>query len=197
MNFKVEDKVKMKRIDYILNSKDNIKVLAEEFELKLKCYECPHNDDEYGECDNDCVGALKEYLEQEIEADKTHLKGVDVEPTDDISVEATDEQIDSKEALQKVLDEVREQLLKTKGKLIHMKEVEDVVNHPSHYTDGNIEVMDFIEDKQLNFARGNVIKYVSRAGKKDPNKELEDLKKSMWYLNREIERLEKENEHDR
>lgn len=72
------------------------------------------------------------------------------------------------------------------------KEVkDDVVNHPSHYTDGNIEVMDFIEDKQLNFARGNVIKYVSRAGKKDPNKELEDLLKSMWYLNREIERLKK------
>jgi hypothetical protein len=72
------------------------------------------------------------------------------------------------------------------------KEIEDdVVNHPSHYTDGNIEVMDFIEDKQLNFARGNVIKYVSRAGKKDPNKELEDLQKGFWYLNREIERLKK------
>lgn len=72
------------------------------------------------------------------------------------------------------------------------KEVkDDVVNHPSHYTDGNIEVMDFIEDKQLNFARGNVIKYVSRAGKKDPNKELEDLQKGFWYLNREIERLKK------
>lgn len=65
----------------------------------------------------------------------------------------------------------------------------DPVNHPSHYTSGKIEVMDFIEDKKLNFARGNVIKYVSRAGKKDPNKELEDLKKAMWYLNREIERL--------
>lgn len=48
------------------------------------------------------------------------------------------------------------------------------------------------EDKQLNFARGNVIKYVSRAGKKAKNKELEDLKKGRWYLNREIERLEKE-----
>ena len=75
------------------------------------------------------------------------------------------------------------------------KEVEDdendPVNHPSHYVDGNIEVMDFIEDKQLNFARGNVIKYVSRAGKKDPNKELEDISKAMWYLNREIERLKK------
>lgn len=70
--------------------------------------------------------------------------------------------------------------------------INDVVNHPSHYTSGKIEVMDFIEDKQLNFARGNVIKYVSRAGKKDPNKELEDLKKAMWYLNREIERLSKE-----
>lgn len=73
-------------------------------------------------------------------------------------------------------------------------EKEDVVNHPSHYNDGKIEVMDYIEDKQLNFARGNVIKYVSRAGKKDPNKELEDLKKASWYLNREIERLNKEAE---
>ncbi len=73
-------------------------------------------------------------------------------------------------------------------------QIEDVVNHPSHYTDGKIEVMDFIEDKMLNFARGNVIKYVCRAGKKDVNKELEDLRKSSWYLNREIERVEKENE---
>lgn len=72
-------------------------------------------------------------------------------------------------------------------------QIEDVVNHPSHYTDGKIEVMDFIEDKKLNFARGNVIKYVSRAGKKDKDKELEDLRKSSWYLNREIQRLEKEN----
>ena len=72
------------------------------------------------------------------------------------------------------------------------KEVKnDTVNHPSHYTDTKIEVMDYIEDKQLNFARGNVIKYVSRAGKKDPNKELEDLQKGFWYLNREIERLKK------
>ena len=72
-------------------------------------------------------------------------------------------------------------------------QIDDVVNHPSHYTSGKIEVMDFIEDKKLNFARGNVIKYVSRAGKKDKDKELEDLRKSSWYLNREIQRLEKEN----
>ena len=68
----------------------------------------------------------------------------------------------------------------------------DVVNHPAHYTDGKIEVIDFIEDKGLNFHRGNAVKYISRAGKKDPAKEIEDLKKVVWYLNREIVRLEKE-----
>lgn len=66
----------------------------------------------------------------------------------------------------------------------------DNVNHPSHYTDGKIEVIDFIEDKKLNYHRGNVVKYVARAGKKDPSKEIEDLKKAQWYLNREIKRLE-------
>lgn len=67
----------------------------------------------------------------------------------------------------------------------------DNVNSPKHYTDGNIEVIDFIEDKQLNFHRGNAIKYISRAGKKDSKKEIEDLKKAVWYLEREIERLSK------
>lgn len=59
----------------------------------------------------------------------------------------------------------------------------DIINHPSHYTDGKIEVIDFIEDKKLNFHRGNAIKYISRAGKKDPQKEIEDLEKAIWYLN--------------
>lgn len=65
----------------------------------------------------------------------------------------------------------------------------DNVNHPSHYTDGKIEVIDFIEDKRLNFHRGNAVKYISRAGKKDPAKEIEDLEKAVWYLQREIEKL--------
>lgn len=67
----------------------------------------------------------------------------------------------------------------------------DNVNHPSHYIDGKIEVIDFIEDKGLNFHRGNAVKHIARAGKKDPNKEIEDLQKAAWYLNREIMRLEK------
>ena len=69
----------------------------------------------------------------------------------------------------------------------------DNVNHPSHYTDGKIEVIDFIEDKKLNYHRGNVVKYICRAGKKDPSKELEDLKKARWYLDREIEKIENNN----
>ena len=69
----------------------------------------------------------------------------------------------------------------------------DNVNHPSHYTDGKIEVIDFIEDKGLNFHRGNAVKYIARAGKKDPGKEVEDLRKAVWYLNREIIRLTREN----
>jgi hypothetical protein len=70
----------------------------------------------------------------------------------------------------------------------------DNVNYPDHYTSGKIEVIDFIDDKELNFNLGNVIKYVSRAGRKkskgksDEAKALEDLKKAAWYLNHEIER---------
>ena len=64
----------------------------------------------------------------------------------------------------------------------------EAINHPSHYADGKIEVIDFIEDKNLNFNLGNVIKYVARAGKKDKSKELEDLQKALWYLQREINR---------
>ena len=68
----------------------------------------------------------------------------------------------------------------------------DNVNHPDHYTDGNIEVIDFIEDKRLGYHLGNAVKYISRAGKKDPDKYIEDLQKAVWYLNREIERKTQE-----
>ena len=66
----------------------------------------------------------------------------------------------------------------------------DIVNSPPHYTDGKIEVIDYIEDKKLGFCLGNAIKYISRAGKKDPSKEVEDLKKAKWYIERRIKELE-------
>ena len=66
----------------------------------------------------------------------------------------------------------------------------DNVNHPAHYTGGQIEVIDFIEDKELGFHLGNAVKYISRAGRKDPAKTVEDLRKAVWYINRQIARLE-------
>lgn len=60
----------------------------------------------------------------------------------------------------------------------------DEVNQPTHYTDGGIETIDFIEAKKLGFNLGNAIKYISRAGKK--GNRLQDLQKAQWYLTREI-----------
>lgn len=70
---------------------------------------------------------------------------------------------------------------------------EDKVNSPSHYTwlPNGFEVIDLTE--LLNFNRGNAVKYISRAGRKSTSTELEDLKKAQWYINREINRLEKGN----
>lgn len=70
----------------------------------------------------------------------------------------------------------------------------DYVNHPPHYTDGKIEVIDFIEDKRLGFHLGNAVKYIACAGKKDPEKTSEDLQKAIWYINRYIEQLWNETE---
>lgn len=70
-----------------------------------------------------------------------------------------------------------------------MSEKHDPVNHPSHYTSGKIEVIDFIEDQKLNYHCGNAVKYICRAGKKDPGKVVEDLQKAIWYLTREVGRL--------
>ena len=69
------------------------------------------------------------------------------------------------------------------------KDLREYVKNPSHYNSGKIEVIDFIEDQKLGFCLGNVVKYVSRAGKKDSSKTIEDLEKAKWYLEREIKNL--------
>ncbi len=61
---------------------------------------------------------------------------------------------------------------------------EDLVNHPPHYKQGGIEVIDYIEAKKFNYNLGNAIKYISRCEHKQ--KKIEDLKKAIWYLKREI-----------
>ena len=66
---------------------------------------------------------------------------------------------------------------------------DDPVQHPAHYTTGKIECIDYIEDKELGFHLGNAVKYITRAGKKDPAKTVEDLEKAVWYIQRKIELL--------
>ena len=68
----------------------------------------------------------------------------------------------------------------------------EAVEHPAHYTSGKIEVIDYIEDQKLPYHLGNAIKYISRAGKKDPEKTVEDLQKAVWYINRYIGLLEQD-----
>ena len=63
----------------------------------------------------------------------------------------------------------------------------EMVNHPIHYNMG-IEAIDYIESHNMNFNIGNVIKYITRA--KPKGTELQDLKKALWYLQREISNLE-------
>lgn len=62
--------------------------------------------------------------------------------------------------------------------------------NPKYYK-GKVEVIDAIEAWGLNFHRGNAIKYIARAGKKNKETEIEDLEKAVWYINREIQRLGK------
>lgn len=78
--------------------------------------------------------------------------------------------------------------LGTPAKPIWKPKITETVNHPPHYTQGGIEVIDFIEAKKLSYKLGNVVKYIARAEYK--SNKLEDLRKASWYLNREIKQLE-------
>ena len=69
----------------------------------------------------------------------------------------------------------------------------DMINHPPHYTFGTIEVIDAIEGLRLPYHLGNALKYIARAGRKDPARTEEDLRKAIWYIDRYITLLNKEN----
>lgn len=69
--------------------------------------------------------------------------------------------------------------------------MDEKVNHPDHYGgDTTYEAIKVIEAWELGFHLGNSVKYICRAGKKDPEAELEDLHKARWYLDRKIAALE-------
>lgn len=66
------------------------------------------------------------------------------------------------------------------------------VKNPSYYNRGKIEVWEFIEDQGLDYYTGNAVKYIARAGFKDPSKEVEDLQKAITFLERKIKVLKKD-----
>ena len=68
----------------------------------------------------------------------------------------------------------------------------EMVNHPTHYGGDEVyETIKVIEAWELDFHLGNTVKYISRAGKKGTDKEIQDLEKAKWYLERKIELLKK------
>lgn len=70
----------------------------------------------------------------------------------------------------------------------------DPALNPDHYKQpGAPEVITIT--RHLNFNRGNAVKYLCRAGKKDPSKELQDLRKARWYIDDEIQRLTGDGDH--
>lgn len=68
----------------------------------------------------------------------------------------------------------------------------DPINHPKHYTShpSGIETIEIT--RHMNFNRGNAVKYLMRAGLKDPAKEVEDLQKAAWYIQDEIKRIKRD-----
>lgn len=62
---------------------------------------------------------------------------------------------------------------------------------PSYYNKENMSVSDIVDEYELNFNKGNIIKYVLRSGKKQADTEIQDLQKAMRYCQMEIERLNK------
>lgn len=79
--------------------------------------------------------------------------------------------------------------LTTLGGIMYNTKENETVDHPTHYNTGKYEAIDVIEDWQLGFNLGNAIKYISRAEHK--GNKVEDLKKAIWYINREINRGKK------
>lgn len=77
-----------------------------------------------------------------------------------------------------------------------MSKEPDLVNHPPHYTAySGLEIIDLTE--QMNFNRGNAVKYIARAGfKGDDATEIQDLEKAQWYISREINRIKQTKEPD-
>ena len=112
-----------------------------------------------------------------VKAEKKYLKAVKTKKPSKIVKAVTE--------MKQALDVIEKKPTKLIIQPQFAKAALDLINNPPHYRSGGIETIDFIEAKDLNYRLGNVIKYVSRAGRKDTDP-VQDLEKAAWYLQREI-----------
>ena len=90
--------------------------------------------------------------------------------------------------MEKIINELLDEVIEHKSKNRNMQ-VDNTVIKPSHYKAGEFDVISFCQIHDINFELGNVIKYVTRAGRKENNSELQDLFKAREFLNRRIKYL--------
>lgn len=134
---------------------------------------------------------------RELEKRKAELtSNTDEEAVNKLELETVKKSIDLGMIILKVLEEHQKEFKKSKDDVTdninhqdNIVDIENKVNHPSYYNSGNIEVIDYIQDKNFGFCLGNAIKYISRAGLKNRDTKVEDLKKAIWYIEKEIESL--------
>lgn len=90
------------------------------------------------------------------------------------------------------LEAIKNALIKIGAPVELAPETYEVVDHPRHYggADNPYEAIKVIEEWDLDFHLGNVVKYISRAGRKPDQSQIDDLKKAKWYLERFIEKVE-------
>lgn len=145
------------------------------FENGEECFDSYRNDDfiYHFEFVADCMSE-EDFKELCITGEKPTLKS-------ETEIKSADENI-----LQPSADSEQGYLVTQK---LQYAVADDPVHHPSHYTShpSGIETIEIT--RHMNFNRGNAVKYLMRAGLKDPAKEVEDLQKAAWYIQDEIKRL--------
>lgn len=140
------------------------------------------------------VTYIKEYTQEEIESAIDELKD---KYTDNVDKHTPDVRVTKQSPFMPSFMPISNMVVQSVAEDTKIEDDNkfDSVNHPDYYV-GNIEVIDFIEDKDLGYHLGNACKYIARAGKKheegmsDKDKMIEDLRKAVWYINRKIELLE-------
>lgn len=167
---------------------------VKEVKVQTKCKRCGKMFEQTGKgrpavnCPT-CRAALSEPKAKTTPKDNQSKKVDEVPPV--ISKMETTESYINSESIQDLYDCIKAASVKNSWVTTDKKhnQISNVIDHPSHYNRGKIEVIDFIEDQQLPFHLGNVVKYIARAGSKGDK--LEDLKKARWYLDRYINEVMK------